>query len=46
MGWSVPFIKKMLEGRGIPSCWVTVRGDGSEDDFASVTKATAELIGG
>ncbi|MEE9611054.1 MAG: 2-hydroxyacyl-CoA dehydratase family protein [Desulfatiglandales bacterium] len=46
MGWSVPFIKKMLEGRGIPSCWVTVRGDGSEDDFAAVAKATAELIGG
>ncbi len=46
MGWSVPFIKKMLEGRGIPSCWVTIRGDGSEDDFAAVSKATAELIGG
>ena len=45
MGWTVPFIKKMLGDRGIPSCWVTIRG-GGEEDLSMVAKAAVELIGG
>ena len=45
MGWSVPFIKKMLNDREIPFCWVTLRGDGSEDDLSTVEKAAVELMG-
>jgi benzoyl-CoA reductase subunit C len=46
MGWTVPFIKQMLEDRKIPSCWVQIRSDGSADDLSVVTKATAGLLGG
>ncbi len=46
MGWTVPFIKKLLDKRAIPSCWVPVRSDGNPDDLSVLAKATAELIGG
>jgi len=46
MGWSVPTIKKMLEKKGISSCWVSVRGDGSEHDLSAAAKAAAEFLGG
>jgi len=46
MGWCVPFIKKMLNDREIPFCWVTLKGDGSDDDLFTVEKAAVELMGG
>jgi len=46
MGWAVPVMKGMLDKRGIPYRWVTMRGDGSEEDISAVTKVAAELVGG
>jgi benzoyl-CoA reductase/2-hydroxyglutaryl-CoA dehydratase subunit BcrC/BadD/HgdB len=43
MGWTVPFIRKMLEARGIEHCWVAVSGAGGEHDLSRVKEAVRRL---
>ncbi|MEM2983545.1 MAG: 2-hydroxyacyl-CoA dehydratase family protein, partial [Candidatus Bathyarchaeia archaeon] len=46
MGWIVPFIKDTLDSRGIPSCWITIRGDGSNEDRLEVSREASKFLRG